>query len=230
MSINHPITIAIDGYSSSGKSTMAKTLARTLGYRYIDSGAMYRAVTLAAMRSDAFLPGPVLSKRVLLDILPDIHVDFSSTPEGQITLLNGEPVEKEIRSMEVSKRVSLVAEVAEVRHRLVALQKAYGEEGGIVMDGRDIGTAVFPDAEMKVFVTASPEHRAKRRYRELLDKGVDASYDEVLANIQTRDHIDETRTESPLRKAPDAHVLDNSEMTLEQQNEWLIRLFHKIVD
>lgn len=222
------ITIAIDGYSSSGKSSMARQLARTIGYRYIDSGAMYRAVTLYAMThgmADASTSS--LDIPALVDALPNIHIDFTPADESgvQHTLLNGEDVEDRIRRMDVSSMVSPVAAVPQVRHALVAMQQSLGREKGIVMDGRDIGTTVFPDAEMKVFVNASAQTRAQRRFRELADKGVATSYEEVLANVVHRDHIDETREESPLRRAEDAVLLDNSEMTLEQQDRWLLDLF-----
>lgn len=225
------ITIAIDGYSSSGKSTMAKQLAKEIGYVYVDSGAMYRATTLFAIRhgmtdSDT----KKVNEETLINSLPEIHISFSLQPDGtQHTMLNGEDVEKEIRGMEVSGWVSPVAVIPEVRHYLVELQQQYGKDKGIVMDGRDIGTTVFPDAEMKVFVNASPEVRAQRRYDELNDKGTPADYEEVLANIKERDHIDTTRKESPLRKAPDAFVLDNDNLTREEQMKVLLDLFQKRV-
>jgi len=224
------IIIAVDGYSSSGKSSMARALASAVGYRYIDSGAMYRAVTLWAMRHGMVDAGSV-DVGALIKALPEININFRPNSDGtQSTMLNGEDVENEIRRMEVSNNVSQVAVILEVRRRLVALQQDFGREKGIVMDGRDIGTAVFPDAEMKVFVSASPRTRAERRYKELMDKGVPATFDEVLANVVKRDHIDETREESPLRKADDAAVLDNSEMSVEEQNEWLLSLFNSIVN
>lgn len=223
------IIIAVDGYSSSGKSSMARALAARIGYRYIDSGAMYRAVTLWAMRNGVVASG-VVDVDVLVASLDKISVDFQPMPDGrQHTLLNREDVEEEIRRLEVSNNVSQVSVIPAVRHRLVALQQSMGVAKGIVMDGRDIGTTVFPDAEMKVFVTASPETRARRRYEELKAKGVDSSYEDVLANVVSRDHIDETREESPLRKAHDAVVLDNSEMTVEEQDRWLLDLFNKII-
>lgn len=224
------IIIAVDGYSSSGKSSMARALASAVGYRYIDSGAMYRAVTLWAMRHGMVDAGSV-DVGALIKALPEININFRPNSDGtQSTMLNGEDVENEIRRMEVSNNVSQVAVIPEVRRRLVALQQDFGREKGIVMDGRDIGTTVFPDAEMKVFVSASPRTRAERRYKELMDKGVPATFDEVLANVVKRDHIDETREESPLRKADDAAVLDNSEMSVEEQNEWLLSLFNSIVN
>lgn len=219
------IVIAVDGYSSSGKSTMARGLASRIGYRYIDSGAMYRAVTLWAMRHGLVVEGDV-NVPSLVDALDEITIDFRPQPDGrQHTLLNGEDVEDEIRRLEVSNNVSQVSVIPQVRHRLVALQQSLGEGKGIVMDGRDIGTTVFPDAEMKVFVTASPETRARRRFEELKAKGVESSYEKVLENVVTRDRIDETREESPLRKADDAVVLDNSFMTVEEQDAWLLDLF-----
>lgn len=223
------ITIAIDGFSSSGKSTMAKQLAKEIGYVYVDSGAMYRATTLFAIRHGMTDAGTKkVNEKALIDALPGIHISFSLQPDGtQHTMLNGEDVEKEIRGMEVSGWVSPVAVIPEVRHYLVELQQQYGKDKGIVMDGRDIGTTVFPDAEMKVFVNASPEVRAQRRYDELKDKGTPADYEEVLANIKERDHIDTTRKESPLRKAEDAFVLDNDNLTREQQMEVLKNLFFK---
>lgn len=227
--IDKKIIIAIDGYSSSGKSSMARALASRIGYRYIDSGAMYRAVTLWAMRNGLVDAG-VVDADNLVASLGDIAVDFMPMPDGrQHTLLNREDVEEEIRRLEVSNNVSQVSVIPAVRHRLVALQQAMGKSKGIVMDGRDIGTTVFPFAEMKVFVTASPETRAQRRYEELKAKGVKSTYEEVLDNVVTRDHIDETREESPLRKADDAVVLDNSHMTVEEQDSWLINLFNSII-
>ena len=222
------ITIAIDGFSSSGKSTMAKQLARKIGYVYVDSGAMYRATTLYAIRNGMTSKERGVDTAALVAALPDIHISFIITPEEtQHTLLNGEDVEKEIRGMEVSGWVSPVAVIPEVRHYLVKLQQQYGKDKGIVMDGRDIGTTVFPDAEMKVFVQASPEVRARRRYDELIEKGTPSDYEAVLANIKERDHIDTTRKESPLRKADDAFELDNDHLTREQQMDVLIKLFEE---
>ncbi len=222
------ITIAIDGYSSSGKSTMAKQLAKKIGYVYVDSGAMYRATTLYAMRHGMTSKEQGVDTAALIAALPDIHISFVITPEEtQHTLLNGEDVEKEIRTMEVSSWVSPVAVIPEVRHYLVELQQRYGKDKGIVMDGRDIGTTVFPDAEMKVFVQASPEVRARRRYDELIEKGTPSDYESVLANIKERDHIDTTRKESPLRKAEDAFELDNDHLTREEQMEVLVKLFEE---
>lgn len=222
------IIIAIDGYSSSGKSTMARDLARRIGYVYVDSGAMYRAVTLYALRHGMAADGKV-DESALIAALPEIGISFQ--PAGsdgvQHTLLNGEDVEREIRTMEVSNLVSPVAVIPEVRHRLVALQREFGNERGIVMDGRDIGTTVFPDAEMKVFVDASPEVRAERRVKELREKGENVDYAAVLANVKERDYIDSHRKESPLTQAEDAVVLNNDNMTIPEQMEWLLDLFKK---
>lgn len=223
------ITIAIDGYSSSGKSSMARQLAKTIGYRYIDSGAMYRAVALYALRHGMIRQDQSIDSASLVQSLPEINISFAINGDRQVTMLNGEDVESEIRAMAVSNCVSPVAAIPEVRHALVAMQQQMGNEKGIVMDGRDIGTTVFPHAEMKVFVNASPQTRAQRRVAELIEKGVQATYEEVLANVINRDHIDETREESPLRKADDAAVLDNSEMTIDQQNEWLLNLYNETI-
>lgn len=225
------IIIAIDGYSSSGKSTMARDLARRIGYVYVDSGAMYRAVTLYALRNGMVSDGRLDTDR-LVKALPEIGIAFRAAGDDGIqhTLLNGEDVEKEIRSMEVSGMVSPVAAVPEVRRRLTELQRDFGKERGIVMDGRDIGNTVFPDAEMKVFVDASPEVRAGRRVKELLEKGEKVDYESVLANIRERDRIDTTRKESPLTKAPDALTLDNDRMTIPEQMEWLMEKFKEIED
>lgn len=223
------LIIAIDGYSSSGKSTMARRLAKTIGYRYIDSGAMYRAVTLYAMRNSLIAPDGSIDTETLINALPDIKIDFKVCPDGQRTTLNGEDVEEEIRTLEVSNHVSPVAAIAEVRHALVRMQREMGRSKGIVMDGRDIGTVVFPQAEIKVFCNASAEKRAQRRFKELQGKGQNITYEEVLANVVGRDHIDETRKEGPLRCAPDAVKLDNSEMTIEEQDKWLLDLFNRYI-
>lgn len=227
------ITIAIDGYSSSGKSTMARDLARRIGYTYIDSGAMYRAVTLYAMRHGMIDPQGHVDTAALTAALPDIHISFApaSAADGvQHTLLNGEDVERDIRTMEVSGHVSPVAVIPEVRERLVKLQQDFGKTGGIVMDGRDIGTTVFPHAEMKVFVNASAEERARRRQKELEEKtGKPVDYAEILSNIRERDRIDSTREVSPLRQADDAVLLDNDDMNHQQQIQWLMDLYHSIV-
>lgn len=223
------IVIAIDGYASCGKSTMAKELARKIGYIYIDSGAMYRAVTLYCLRN-ALFDGEKLRVEALRAALDKINVAFALNPETgrPETLLNGENVEREIRTMEVSGRVSIVAAIDFVRRKLVALQQALGKDKGIVMDGRDIGTAVFPDAELKIFLTATPEVRAQRRVAELLAKGESASYEEVLHNVRERDRIDETREVDPLRRADDALLLDNSHLTPAQQDEWLMAQYRRV--
>ena len=218
------ITIAIDGYSSCGKSTMAKALAKKIGYVYVDTGAMYRSVTLFALRNGLFNADGSVKADNLKEMLPRVNVSFklnaaTGLPE---TYLNGEMVERDIRGMEVSSHVSPIAAIPFVREALVAQQKAMGKEKGVVMDGRDIGTVVFPDAELKIFVTASPEVRAKRRYDELQAKGQPADYDDILKNVQQRDYIDTHREVSPLRQAEDAIVLDNSHMTIEEQDAWLI--------
>lgn len=218
------IVIAIDGHSSCGKSTIAKAVAARFGYAFIDSGAMYRAVTLYAIRHDLVDNGVVKTKE-LIEVLPDIHIEFRYNPALQKsdTYLNGENVEEEIRQLPVSQNVSPIATIAEVRAAMVQQQQEMGKNKGIVMDGRDIGTVVFPDAELKLFVTASPEIRARRRYDELTAKGEKVSYAEILQNVQERDRIDSTRETSPLRKADDAFVLDNSHMTREEQLAWVIR-------
>ena len=218
------ITIAIDGYSSCGKSTMAKDLARRIGYVYVDTGAMYRAVTLDALRNGLFAEdGSVLTEQ-LEKHMGNINITFQFNPETQKpdTYLNGELVEKEIRSLEVSNHVSPIAAVPFVRTAMVAQQQAMGQEGGIVMDGRDIGTTVFPQAELKIFVTASAEVRAQRRYDELVSKGMPEPYEDILKNVEERDYIDTHREVSPLRQADDALLLDNSHMTIPEQNEWVM--------
>ncbi|MBD5367191.1 MAG: (d)CMP kinase [Bacteroides sp.] len=227
--MGNKIIIAIDGYSSSGKSSMARALAAKIGYRYIDSGAMYRAVTLYAMRHGMIDADHNVDTRALTDALPDIHVDFDVTPDKQYTLLNGENVENEIRQLPVSNNVSPVAAIPAVRHYLVALQQAFGTEKGIVMDGRDIGTTVFPDAELKIFVNAPAETRAERRLKELQAKGNTVTYNEILANVKQRDHIDETRAESPLRRAADAIDFDNSAMSIDEQNAALLKLYNDTI-
>lgn len=217
------IIIALDGYSSSGKSTMAKALAKALGYSYVDTGAMYRAVTLAAMRAGLIDAEGRVQVDILSRMLSQLHITFERVADGsQHTLLNGEDVESQIRRMDVSDNVSAVAALPPVRKYLTELQQQMGRERGIVMDGRDIGTTVFPDAELKIFVNAPAQMRAQRRFKELTEKGVDVSFDDVLANVQNRDHVDETRSESPLRRATDAINLDNSNMSIEQQNQWLL--------
>lgn len=220
------ITIAIDGFSSCGKSTMAKDLAREIGYIYIDSGAMYRAVTLYCIEN-GFVDGKEINTDKLREAMKDIRISFQLNAETgrPDTYLNGVNVESKIRTMEVSSLVSPVATLDFVREAMVAQQQAMGEEKGIVMDGRDIGTTVFPDAELKIFVTASAEVRAQRRYDELKAKGQEASYEEILANVKERDFIDQNRKVSPLRKADDAILLDNSNLTIAEQKEWLMKQF-----
>lgn len=226
------IIVAIDGYSSSGKSTMARELAKRIGYVYVDSGAMYRAVTLYAIRHGLTNPDGTVKVKELIASLPDIHISFQAAgADGvQHTLLNGEDVEREIRDMAVSSMVSPVAVIPEVRERMVALQQGYGKEKGIVMDGRDIGTTVFPNAELKIFVCASPEERARRRLLELQQKGENVSYEEVYKNVVDRDRIDTSREVSPLRKAPDALELDNGNMTRAQQMQWLLEKFEEKIN
>lgn len=223
------ITIAIDGHSSCGKSTMAKDLAREVGYVYIDTGAMYRSVTLHALRKGLFNEDGSVKAEELEAEMPDIHITFQFNPDTERpdTYLNGECVEQEIRSLEVSSHVSPVAALAFVRTAMVAQQQQMGKGKGVVMDGRDIGTTVFPDAELKIFVTASAEVRAQRRFDELKAKGMPADYDDILKNVQERDYIDSHREVSPLRKADDAIELDNSHITIEQQKQWLLERFRE---
>lgn len=218
------ITIAIDGHSSCGKSTMAKQLAKQLGYIYVDTGAMYRAVTLYAMRNGLITEDNNIDSDGLRSRMSQIAISFkfNETTGRPDTYLNGERVEDEIRGIEVSNHVSPVAAIPFVRRAMVDMQREMGKEKGIVMDGRDIGTTVFPDAELKVFVTASAEVRAKRRYDELSQKGIPADYEEILKNVQERDYIDSHREVSPLRPAEDAVILDNSDMTIPEQQEWLL--------
>lgn len=222
------ITIAIDGYSSCGKSTMAKNLAREIGYIYIDSGAMYRAVALYCIENN-LLDEQGIHTEELKKAIGDINIQFRLDPETQApqTFLNGRCVEKDIRTLAVSSKVSAVAALGFVREAMVRQQQAMGTDKGIVMDGRDIGTTVFPDAELKIFVTASAEIRAQRRYDELQAKGETGSYEEILQNVKNRDFIDTTREVSPLRKAEDAIELDNSHMTIAEQQEWLIGQFRR---
>lgn len=224
------ITIAIDGFSSCGKSTMAKDLAREIGYIYIDSGAMYRAVTLYSIENGILQENRIDTEK-LKDQIEKIHISFRLNQETgrPDTYLNDINVENKIRTMEVSSHVSPIAAVDFVREAMVAQQQAMGKAKGIVMDGRDIGTTVFPDAELKIFVTASPEIRAQRRYDELKAKGEEASFDQILENVKQRDYIDQNREISPLRKADDALLLDNSQMSIAQQKEWLAEQFDKII-
>ena len=225
------ITIAIDGFSSCGKSTMAKMLAKEVGYIYVDTGAMYRAVTLFAMRNGMIAPNGEVNRDELKQKMQTLRVEFKLNDQtGRAeTYLNGENVENEIRGMEVSSHVSAIAAIDFVRTALVEQQQRMGRDKGIVMDGRDIGTVVFPDAELKVFVTASAEIRAQRRFDELKGKGVEANFDEILNNVQQRDYIDSHREVSPLRKADDAIELDNGELTIAQQLQWLVERFEERV-
>ena len=220
------ITIAIDGHSSCGKSTMAKDLAREVGYVYVDTGAMYRSVTLFALRNGLF-EGESINTEELQKRMPEINISFKFNPETgrPDTYLNGELVEQEIRSMEISSHVSPIAAIGFVREAMVAQQQQMGRDGGVVMDGRDIGTVVFPNAELKVFVTASAEVRAQRRFDELKAKGMPADYEDILKNVQERDYIDSHREVSPLHQADDALLLDNSNMTISEQKEWLLERF-----
>ena len=221
------ITIAIDGHSSCGKSTMAKDLARKVGYIYVDTGAMYRSVTLYALRNGLFNDDDSIKTDELEQQMDNIHITFQLNEETgrPDTYLNGECVEQQIRSLEVSNHVSPIAALGFVREAMVAQQQLMGQGGGVVMDGRDIGTVVFPNAELKVFVTASAEVRAQRRFKELQEKGMPADFDDILKNVVERDYIDSHREVSPLRQADDALLLDNSNMTIPEQNEWLMQRF-----
>jgi cytidylate kinase len=223
------ITIAIDGHSSCGKSTMAKDLARKVGYIYVDTGAMYRSVTLYALRNGLFNDDDSIKTNELEQQMDNIHITFQLNEETgrPDTYLNGECVEQQIRSLEVSNHVSPIAALGFVREAMVAQQQLMGQGGGVVMDGRDIGTVVFPNAELKVFVTASAEVRAQRRFKELQEKGMPADYDDILKNVVERDYIDSHREVSPLRQADDALLLDNSNMTIPEQNEWLMQRFQE---
>lgn len=229
--MNPRITIAIDGFSSTGKSTVAKQLAKELEYVYVDTGAMYRAVALYAMRK-SYINGSSFDVQGLLKDLPSIELKFVFDEKlGFAAIyLNGENVEEEIRSMEVSGYVSKVAEISEVRAKLVAEQQQMGKEKGVVMDGRDIGTVVFPDAELKIFMTASPEERATRRYKEMKSKGQEVSYEEVLKNVEDRDHLDTTREDSPLVIADDAIEIDNSYLNLEEQFKIVKELADEVIE
>ena len=223
------ITIAIDGHSSCGKSTMAKDLARKVGYIYVDTGAMYRSVTLYALRNGLFNDDDSIKTDELEQQMDNIHITFQLNEETgrPDTYLNGECVEQQIRSLEVSNHVSPIAALGFVREAMVAQQQLMGQGGGVVMDGRDIGTVVFPNAELKVFVTASAEVRAQRRFKELQEKGMPADYADILKNVIERDYIDSHREVSPLRQADDALLLDNSNMTIPEQNEWLMQRFQE---
>lgn len=231
LSSDKKIIIAIDGFSSSGKSTIAKALAREIGYRYVDTGAMYRAVTLYAMEHGMIASDGTVDTGHLTAALPEIKIGFEINADGtQHTMLDGTDVEDRIRRLDVSSNVSAVSAIAEVRAALVAMQQAYGAEKGIVMDGRDIGTTVFPHAEMKIFMNASAETRAQRRLQELIGKGQQVTFEEVLANVVRRDHLDQTRKESPLRRADDAIDLDNSRMTKDEQNAWLLARYRETIE
>ena len=223
------IIVAIDGHSSCGKSTMAKSLAAQVGYIYVDTGAMYRAVTLFAMRQGLFDAQGQPDAARLEALVPEIEVSFHLDPTTNLPLvcLNGEVVEEEVRTLEVSSHVSSIAALPFVREALTRQQQRMGEEKGIVMDGRDIGTVVFPQAELKVFVTASAEVRAQRRFLELTAKGQTVAFEDILRNVQERDYIDSHREVAPLRQADDALVLDNSEMTREEQMQWLLNRFEE---
>ena len=226
------ITIAIDGYSSCGKSTMAKDLAKEIGYIYVDTGAMYRSVTLYALRNNLFNADGSIREQELQEQMKNINISFQFNKETgrPDTYLNGENVENEIRTMEVSSHVSPIATLPFVREALVEQQQRMGAEKGIVMDGRDIGTVVFPDAELKIFVTASAEVRAQRRYDELKGKGMEADFADILKNVQERDYIDSHRETSPLRKADDALELDNSKLTIAEQKQWLYDQYCKAAE
>lgn len=223
---NRKIVIAVDGFSSCGKSTFAKMVAARLGYIFIDTGAMYRAVTLYAIENGCVENG-ILNEERLVASLDDIQIDFRFNPDRGASdiYVNGQWVEGKIRTITVSNLVSSVSAIGQVRERLVAMQQEMGREKGVVMDGRDIGTVVFPNAELKIFMTADPEVRAERRYRELLAKGEEVSRQEIIENIRQRDHLDQSRAISPLRKADDAIVLDNGGMSLEEEMEWFDKVF-----
>jgi cytidylate kinase len=223
------IIVAIDGHSSCGKSTMAKSLAKMLGYIYIDSGAMYRVVTLVALRN-GWIENKIPDTKKIIAGLSDIKITFNWDEKlgKNTTFLNGENVEDEIRQLEVSENVSPISTIADVRLEMVQQQRENGKNKGIVMDGRDIGTVVFPDAELKIFMTASPEIRAQRRYMELTNNGDKVNFDDILANVEGRDKIDSNRAASPLKQADDALVLDNSELSREQQLEWTINKVKEI--
>lgn len=225
------ITIAIDGFSSTGKSTVAKQLANALEYHYVDSGAMYRAVTLFALRNGLVNESDPELKQ-LVDRLGEISLIFQYNPDLGYSeiFLNGENVEKEIRTLEVSESVSQVSVIKEVRDKLVELQREIGKDKGVVMDGRDIGTVVFPDAELKIFFTASPDVRASRRYKELLERGDQVTYEDVLKNIRERDYIDSHREHSPLHRAEDAFEIDNSELDLAEQFERAHKMAIETID
>ncbi|GAB7088589.1 (d)CMP kinase [Marinifilum fragile] len=224
------LIIAIDGHSSCGKSTVAKDLAKKIDYTYIDSGAMYRVVTLFAMRN-ALINNEKVDENKLSHLIDQVSISFQYNDEKQRheTYLNGELVEDEIRSLAVSNNVSLIAKIKFVREKMVAFQRELSKEGGVIMDGRDIGTVVFPNAELKIFMTADVEVRAIRRYKELKDKGEEVSLDDIRENVKKRDFIDENRDESPLRKAEDAIVLNNSKLSKEEQLDWIVERMSEVV-
>lgn len=223
------INIALDGHSSCGKSTIAKKLAKSLGYTYIDTGAMYRGVTLFSLRNNLWSEGEPMEEEISKR-LHEVNLRFEPHPEGQHLLLNGEDVEREIRGMEVSNHVSPIATLGAVRRHLVAQQQAMAKEKGVVMDGRDVGTVVMPNAELKIFVTARPEVRAKRRYDELRAKGDDVKYEEILENVTERDRIDSSRQISPLKQAQDAILLDNSDLTLDEQQRTVEEMVQRVLE
>ncbi|MBP3483446.1 MAG: (d)CMP kinase [Alistipes sp.] len=224
------IIIAVDGFSSCGKSTFAKAIAAELGYIFIDTGAMYRAVTLYALEHGAIRSG-IVDEEAVVALLGDMDIDFRFNPERGASdiYVNGDLVEGKIRTIEVSNCVSPVSSIRQVRGKLVAMQQAMGRKRGVVMDGRDIGTVVFPDAELKIFMTADPKVRAQRRYDELRAKGDDVSLEEIEANVLSRDRADMTRAISPLRQAEDAIVLDNSHMTVAEQMQWFRERFDEVM-
>ncbi|NOU58751.1 (d)CMP kinase [Marinifilum caeruleilacunae] len=224
------LIIAIDGHSSCGKSTVAKDLAKKINYTYIDSGAMYRVVTLFAMRNN-LVSNDKVDENKLNHLIDQVSISFqyNDAKQRHETYLNGELVEDEIRSLEVSNNVSLIAKIKFVREKMVAFQRELSKEGGVIMDGRDIGTVVFPNAELKIFMTADVEVRAVRRYKELKDKGEDISLDDIRENVKKRDYIDENRDESPLRKADDAIVLNNSNLSKEEQLDWIVERMNEVV-
>ena len=226
---NPKIIIAVDGYSSCGKSTFAKAIAARLGYIFIDTGAMYRAVTLYALEHGAIRSGMV-DEEAVVRLLDEISITFRFNPERGASdiYVNGDLAEGKIRTIEVSNCVSQVSAIPQVRHKLVAMQQEMGRQRGVVMDGRDIGTVVFPDAELKLFMTADPEVRAQRRYRELREKGMEVSLEEIERNVRERDKADMSRAVSPLRQAEDAVVLDNSHMTVDEQMKWFLELFTRV--
>jgi cytidylate kinase len=225
------ITIAIDGFSSTGKSTLAKQLAKHLGYVYVDTGAMYRAITFFAMQN-GYINANFFDKETLINSLSSIQLEFQFNAEQGFAemYLNGENIEKQIRTIDVSNFVSKIAEVSQVRAKLVEQQQEMGKNKAIVMDGRDIGTVVFPDAELKIFMTASSETRAKRRFEELQEKGDNVSYETVLKNVQERDYIDTHREDSPLMKAADAIEIDNSHLTREEQFNTVLKLVNEVLN